>query len=99
VSAYVLGRDAGLDLAAIWEFIAQDNVDAADRWIDKLFQAFDGLALNPGLGHKREDLTQRNILFWPVGAYLIVYRLQHGIVEIVAVAHGSRDIPTFLRAR
>jgi plasmid stabilization system protein ParE len=47
VSAYVLNRAADLDLDEIWEYIAQDNVDAADRWIGKLFDAFDALALNP----------------------------------------------------
>ena len=34
VSGYILGSDAELDLNAIWEYIADDNVDAADRWID-----------------------------------------------------------------
>ena len=36
MSGYVLGSDAELDLDAIWEYIADDNVDAADRWIEKL---------------------------------------------------------------
>ena len=38
-SAYSLSTDANLDLGAIWEFIAQDDVDAADRWIGRLFDA------------------------------------------------------------
>ena len=48
MSGYVLGKDADLDLDEIWEYIAADNVDAADRWIAKLFDAFEALALNPG---------------------------------------------------
>jgi plasmid stabilization system protein ParE len=39
------------DRAEIWEYIALDNIDAADRWIGKLFEAFDLLARNPGIGH------------------------------------------------
>jgi plasmid stabilization system protein ParE len=31
VSGYVLGRGAESDLDEIWEYIAQDNIDAADR--------------------------------------------------------------------
>ena len=30
---YVLSAAAELDLGAIWEYIAADNIDAADQWI------------------------------------------------------------------
>jgi plasmid stabilization system protein ParE len=99
VNDYVLSSGAELDLDEIWEYIAQDNIDAADRWIGKLFNAFEALTRTPGMGHKREDLTDYPILFWPVGAYLILYRLQGQRVEIVAVTQGARDIPTFIRQR
>ena len=96
---YVLSRAADLDLDEIWEYIAQDNVDAADRWIGKLFDAFDALALSPGMGHTRNDLTSYPVLFWPVDAYLIIYRVQRQSIEIVAVSQGARDIPAFLHRR
>lgn len=96
---YVLGEAANLDLDEIWEYIAQDSIDAADRWIDKLFDAFESLARTPKMGHKREDLTDCPVLFWPVGAYLIVYLVQAHQVEIVAVTQGARDIPSFLFKR
>ena len=99
MSAYVLSRAADLDLDEIWEYIAQDNVDAADRWIGKLFDAFDALVLNPGMGHTRNDLTSYPVLFWPVDAYLIIYRVQRQSIEIVAVSQGARDIPAFLHRR
>lgn len=95
----VLSIGAELDLDEIWEYIAQDNIDAADRWIAKLFDAFDALAQNPGMGHKREDLTAYPVFFWPVGAYLIVYRVLNERIEIVAVTQGARDIPSFLHER
>jgi len=100
VSDYVLGSEAVLDLEDIWEYIATDSIDAADRWIARLFDAFDKIARMPGIGHRREDLTDYPILFWTVGAYLIIYRARRGQpVEIVAVTQGSRDIPSFLRRR
>jgi plasmid stabilization system protein ParE len=99
MNRYVLGVAAELDLDAIWDYIAQDDMDAADRWISKLFDAFEALALAPGMGHKREDLTDFSILFWPVGAYLILYLVRDDLVEIVAVTQGARDIPTFLSQR
>jgi plasmid stabilization system protein ParE len=99
VNGYVLSVDADLDLDDIWEYIAADSIDAADRWIEKLFDAFEALGRAPGMGHRREDLTSYPVLFWPVGAYLIIYRAERRPVEIVAVAQGSRDIPEFLRRR
>lgn len=96
---YVLSVAAEQDLNEIWEFIARDKIDAADRWIDRLYKAFEKLALNPRLGHVREDLTDYPILFWPVGAYLILYRVQKERLEIVAITQGGRDIPSFIQRR
>lgn len=96
---FVLSVAAELDLNEIWEFIAQDSLDAADRWIGKLFDAFHSLAQTPAMGHRREDLTAYPILFWPVGAYLVIYRVQDVQIEIVAVTQGARDIPAFLSQR
>lgn len=96
---YVLGSGAEQDLNEIWDFIANDDINAADQWIHELFSAFELLAKNSGIGHKREDLTSFPILFWPVGAYLIIYRRQETFIEIVAVTQGARDIPVFLHQR
>jgi len=99
MSGYVLSEDADLDLDDIWEYIAQDSIDAADRWIGRLFEAFEAIGHAPGIGHKREDLTAYPVLFFPVGAYLIIYRAIRPTVEIVAVTQGARDIPSFLQRR
>jgi antitoxin ParD1/3/4/toxin ParE1/3/4 len=99
VTGYVLSVDADLDLDETWEYISADSVAAADRWTGKLFDAFEAPARTPGMGHKREDLTDYPVLFWPVGSYLIIYRAEHRPVEIVAVTQGSRALPAFLRRR
>jgi antitoxin ParD1/3/4/toxin ParE1/3/4 len=99
VTRYILSEDADRDLDDIWDYIAADNVDAADRWIGKLFDAFDAIGNTPGIGHKREDLTAYPVLFWPVGAYLAIYRATTLPGEIVAVTQGARDIPAFLHHR
>jgi plasmid stabilization system protein ParE len=96
VNGYILSVDADFDLDDIWEYIAADSIDAADQWIEKLFDAFEALGRTPGMGHRREDLPAYSVLFWPVGAYLIIYRAERSPIEIVAVTQGSRDIPAFL---
>lgn len=72
MSGYVLGHDADLDLDDLWDHIAEDSIDAADRVIHTLFEAFVALARNPGMGHKRLDLTELPVLFCPVGNYLVI---------------------------
>ncbi len=52
------------DLQEIWDFIADDSIEAADRVLDEFDDAFHQLAEMPGMGHRREDLTSRDVLFW-----------------------------------
>jgi len=95
----VLSPEALQDLQNIWDFIAVDNVDAADKLQDEFFDAFEELARHPGMGHKRADLTKRDVRFWPTGSYLIVYRDLPALLQIVAILHGARDIPEVIRKR
>jgi plasmid stabilization system protein ParE len=64
MTGYVLGREAGQDLEALWDYVAKDSLQAADRLIAGLFEAFQALARTPGIGHTREGLTQFPVLFW-----------------------------------
>ncbi len=50
MSGYILGADTDQDLDAIWEYIAKDSIDAADRWIARLFDAFEALVQSPAWG-------------------------------------------------
>ena len=50
----------------------------------------------PEIGHLRADLTSSDIRFWPVGSYLVVYRLQADGVEIIRILSGYRDIVALL---
>ena len=74
-------------------------MEAAYRLIKQLFEAFEALARNPGMGHTRKDLTTLPVLFWPVANHLVIYPVKKPLIQIVAVVHGKRDIPAFLRRR
>jgi|SRR5579862_4667527 len=73
MSGYVFHQDAFNDLDDIWEFIATDNMDAADRVIGDIFDAVRALVLFPYQGHRRPDLTRDPIRFQRVRDYLIAY--------------------------
>jgi antitoxin ParD1/3/4/toxin ParE1/3/4 len=99
MAAYVLSPEALQDLQDIWDFIASDNVAAADTLEDEFFEAFEQLARRPRMGHTRSDLTAREVRFWPVGSYLIVYRASGPRLQVVAVLHGARDVVEVIRGR
>ena len=62
--------------------------------------SFEQLARTPAIGHRREDLTTADVLFWLVGNYLVIYRaLASKPLEIVTVVQGNHNIPAFLRQR
>ena len=96
---YVISPEAVQDLRDIRAFIALDNPNAAERVIDQLFAAFAGLVEFPQKGHIRRDLTSRNVRFWAVGNYLVVYRSMRNSLQIVAILQGARDIPRVLNER
>jgi plasmid stabilization system protein ParE len=97
---YRFGPGVREDLLGIWEYIAADNPGAADAWVETVYGQFAHLAAFPRAGHPRPDLAgPRPLRFWPVGAYLIIYRVREDVVEIVAVVHAARSLPRFLRSR
>ena len=40
---YVFSAAAEFDLDDIWEYIARNSIDAADRWIGKILEACEAL--------------------------------------------------------
>ncbi len=96
MSEFILSPAAEQDLDEIWEYIAADNVDAADRWLTKLEKATQTVADMPGIGHTRKDLTDKPVLFWPVGRYLIIYRADRRPIEVVRVLSAYRDVSRLL---
>lgn len=96
MSPFILSPLASRDLDEIWEYIAADNIDAADRWVGEIEKAIHLLADRPRLGHTRKDLTHRPVLFWPVGRYLIIYRANRKPIEVVRIVSAYRDVTRLL---
>jgi plasmid stabilization system protein ParE len=88
---YELHPAAYDDLDGIWEFIAERNLDAADRAIADIRAAIGNLVPFPHMGHQRDDLAGRPLLFWPVRDYLIAYAPDKHPLWVLAVLHGRRN--------
>ena len=89
---YRVSDAARADLDEIWLYIAQDDPDAADGFIQTLVSRFPRLASMPSLGRSREELSA-GLRSFPVQKYVIFYRPREDRVEIVRVLSGARDLP------
>lgn len=79
------------DLFDIWSYIADDSEANADGFVDKIYETMELLARQPGLGRHQEELAP-GIQSFPIGLYVVFYRVVTGAVEVVRVLHGARDI-------
>lgn len=66
----------------------------------ELFDDFALLERSPGLGHKRQDLTNFPVLFYRAFPYqyMIIYR-PGSPLEIVGVLHAKRNLKRLLKQR
>jgi toxin ParE1/3/4 len=97
---YVLAPQAAADLAEIWLYIRdQSSVEMADHVEFVIREKFALLAQTPEAGHRRSNLTDENVKFFPVYSYLIVYRPERKPLQIISILHGRRDVEQILRER
>ena len=102
MSGFAFHPEALADLAEVWEFIAADNLEAADRVLDEIRLALQSLVSFPQMGHTRADLTTRPLRFHSVRDYLIAYAPHEEPLVVVAVLNGRRNprvIAAHLRER
>jgi plasmid stabilization system protein ParE len=91
-------RDLG-DLDDIWQYIAEDSVDAANRVESAILSACASLARRPLLGSKRNEITPLPVRFWTVTRYpnfIVVYRPETDPLQVITVLHGKRNLKAIL---
>jgi toxin ParE1/3/4 len=88
---------ADADLDEIWYYIVKesDSIEIADRFIDSLTERFLLLARHPHVGRLRDDLRP-GLRIFPVGRYVILYRVQDEDVLILNVVAADRDLDRLL---
>ena len=102
MSGFVLHPDALTDLNDIWEYIAANNLDAADRVLEEIYEAIRALVPFPQVGHRRSDLTSRPLRFHTIRDFLVVYAPDEKPMLVLAILHGRRSprvIAALLRGR
>lgn len=102
MSGFVLHPEAERDLDELWEYIASDNLDAADRVREEIYSAIQALVRFPHKGHRRPDLSSGELRFQVVREYLLAYSAAETPLLVLAVLHGRRSprvIAAMLRDR
>jgi toxin ParE1/3/4 len=91
---HIRSPQADSDLDGIWYFVASEsgNVGIADRVVDSLTERFFLLSQYPNIGRRRDNDLRPGLRSFPVGEYLIIYRMRDEDVLILRVLRGSRDI-------
>jgi toxin ParE1/3/4 len=82
---------ADLDLDSIWDFIAIDDIQAAERLINRIGNVFQMLVENPLAGRERPEL-RRNLRSFPVGNYVVFYSPVSDGIEVIRVMNSRQDI-------
>jgi len=100
VTPYRLTPQARSDLLEITDYIVNNSdADRAKSVIGVIREAIEKVAETPGIGHRREDLTDEDVRFWTVFKYYVVYRPETNPLEIVTIISGWRDVRSELAIR
>lgn len=86
-----LSRRAHQDLIELAKYIAKDNPVAAEHLLERLESACQQLTETPSLGFPFEGTTDE-LRVWPVGNYVILYRIEPDGIGVVRIVHGARDL-------
>lgn len=88
-------EEAGNDLKAIYNYIAEDSSDRASVYLGKIEKCILQLQDFPELGHycRYQELKNLGIRILPFEDYLIFYVInkQKKIVSLVRILHGSAN--------
>lgn len=82
---------AKADLMEIWSYIAEHNVTAADRMLDRFQAALQMLLDQPMAGRERPELYP-DLRSFPVGRYIVYYLATNDGITVVRVLSALRDV-------
>ncbi|TAJ16180.1 MAG: type II toxin-antitoxin system RelE/ParE family toxin [Planctomycetota bacterium] len=105
VTALRIRPQADRDTDQAADFYAREaDIDVALRFLAAVDQAYQRLVEHPHVGTPVKAFEPRlaELRFWPVPgfeSYLVFYVPSPGVVEVVRVLHGARDLRRFFEAQ
>jgi toxin ParE1/3/4 len=83
--------NARADLDELWNSVAQHNIDSAERLMQRLDYRIRSLSQFPETGIPRPEIYD-NLRLLVEGNYLVLYLVRDGMIIILRVVHGARDL-------
>ena len=87
----ILTPAAERDLAAIGDFIAQDNPERAESFIDELVEKCASIADFPKRFPLVDRYSRSEVRRCLHGRYLIFYRVEPDLVRVLHILHSATD--------
>jgi plasmid stabilization system protein ParE len=81
-------------LRAIHDYIAADSPRSASRLVDRITRKTESLARFPLIGHAVPEYDSETVRQVLEGNYRIIHRVTPNCVEVIAVIHGARELPS-----
>ncbi|MEA5489822.1 MULTISPECIES: type II toxin-antitoxin system RelE/ParE family toxin [Pseudanabaena] len=96
MTSYIISPLASRDLDDIFDYFAEFSVDAGERFVDDFNKKCRNLVAFPSIGraYTEIDTSLRGI---PLSGYIIFYRVNENLIEIVRVVSGHRDLASLFR--
>jgi antitoxin ParD1/3/4/toxin ParE1/3/4 len=92
MSDYLLTGPATRDIDEILEYISAQSEQNAHLVAFRFEKAFRRIAEMPGIGHRREELRDKNARVLAVSGYLVIYDPTLEPVHILRIVRGARDL-------
>jgi len=93
VSKFELSSEAVRDLEKLRRRLKREaSIRVADMVEDAIFAGVRECERLTLIGHRRDDIPDKSLLFYYVYDYAIIFRRQPDVF-VLRVIHGARDIP------
>jgi len=89
-------RRARKDLCDIGDFIARDKPEAAARWVARVLDAADRVAVFPASGWVVPEIGRDDVREVILSAYRIVNRIRENDIIVLTVFEGHRRLPNMM---
>ena len=85
-------RLAASHLESAFDYLAQNNADAAGAVVDRILSGIEALECHPQMGRNGRVPRTRELVVTGT-PFVVAYRVRKDRIEILAVLHGARRWP------
>jgi toxin ParE1/3/4 len=90
----ILWSPLALDrMEEIAAYIAEDNPEVAERWIENVFARVKTLSRFPESGREVPEIRRREIRELVLGNYRVIYRIRDEEFAILTIRHVKQILP------